>query len=194
MRKTTNPFSLLGTASGFTKQRLLRVLRRTAGRAQRWHHQLARRRPERFRPLTEGERNLRQICQAAEELDTLLTPFRRTRPKGHEALRALFADTEASPTLLAQVQVLRECHTRLHSYHAQQQRQVNIWRQEWDQATAERQQAISRVYKAQGINAYVKGLHMLLEEARLDLSYLDLLVPGATPVQAHVAAIPTPYS
>jgi hypothetical protein len=160
MRKTTNPFSLLGTASGFTKQRLLRVLPRTAGRAQRWHHQLARRRPERFRPLTEGERNLRQICQAA-ELDTLLVPFRRTRPKGHEALRALFADTEASPTLLAQVQVLRECHTRLHSYHAQQQRQVNIWRQEWDQATAERQQAISRVYKAQGINAYVKGLHML---------------------------------
>jgi hypothetical protein len=194
MRKTTNPFSLLGTVSGFTKQRLLRVLRRTAGRAHRWHHQLARRRPERFRPLTEGEHNLRQICQAAEELDTLLVPFRRTRPKGHESLRSLFADTDTGATLLAQVQTLRDSYSRIHAYHAQQQRQVAAWRQEWDHATAERQQAITRVHKAQSINAYVKGLAMLLEEARLDLSYLDLLIPAPTPAPVHVPAAPTPYS
>jgi hypothetical protein len=35
---------------------------------------------------------------------------------------------------------------------------------------------------------------MLLEEARLDLSYLALLVPAATPIQAHVPTVPTPYS
>jgi hypothetical protein len=194
MRKTTNPFSLLGATSGFTKQRLLRVLRRTAGQAHRWHHQLARRRPERFRPLTEGERNLRQICQATEELDTLLVPFRRTRPKGHEALRPLFADADTGATLLIQLQTLRDCYGRLHTYHAQQQRQVATWRQEWEHATTERQQAISRVHKAQCINAYVKGLHMLLDEARLDLSYLDLLIPAATPAPVQVPALPTPYS
>jgi hypothetical protein len=194
MRKTTNPFSLLGTVSGFTKQRLLRVLRRTAGRPHRWHRQLVRRRPERFRPLTEGERNLRQICQAAEELNKLLVPFRTTRLKGHDALRPLFADADTGPTLVAQVNALRDCHVRLHSYHAQQQRQVTTWRQEWDCATAERQQAISRVHKAPAINAYVKGLSMLLEEARLDLSYLDLLVPASAPTPVQVPAIPTPYS
>jgi hypothetical protein len=172
---------------------LLWVLRHAAGRANRWHHQLRRRRPERFLTLRESECNLRQICQAAEELDRLLIPFRRTRPKGHDALRELFVDADACPTLLAQVEALRACHTRLYSYHAQQ-RQVDTWRQEWDHATIERQQAISRVHKAQGINAYVKGLAMLLEEARLDLSYLHLLVPAATPIQAQVPAVPTPYS
>lgn len=194
MRKKTNPFSLLHPGPSFTKQRLLWVLRHTAGRASRWHTQLVRRRPEQFRPLTEGERNLRQICHAAEELDTLLAPFRHTRRKGHEALRALFADADAGPTLLAQVEVLRECHTRLFSYHAQQQRQVETWRQEWDHATAARQQAITRVHKAQGINSYVKGLALLLEEARLDLVYLALLVPAAPSTQPQVPAIPTPYS
>jgi hypothetical protein len=194
MRKTTNPFSLLHPGPSFTKQRLLWVLRHTAGRPTRWHHQLVRRRPEQFRTLTEGERNLRQICQAAEELDTLLVPFRHTRRKGHESLRALFVDADAGPTLLAQVDVLRECHTRLHSYHAQQQRQIETWRQEWDHATVARQQAITRVHKAQGINAYVKGLAMLLEEARLDLNYLALLVPAATSIQVHVPTVPTPYS
>jgi hypothetical protein len=194
MRKTTNPFSLLHPGPSFTKQRLLWVLRHAAGRAGRWHQQLVRRRPEQFRTLTEGERNLRQMCQAAEELETLLIPFRRTRPKGHETLRALFADADASPTLLAQVEALRECHTRLYSFQAQQQRQVEAWRQEWDYATTERQQAISRVHKAQGINAYVKGLTMLLEEARLDLSYLALLVPATAPLPAQSPAVPTPYS
>ncbi len=197
MRKTTNPFCLLGPAPGFTKQRLLRVLRRTASRPRRWHRQLVRRRPERFRALTEGERNLRQICRSAEELDTLLLPFRRTRPKGHEALRALFADTDTGPTLVAQVQALRDCYCRLDAYHAQQQRQVSIWRQEWDYATPERKQAISRVHKAQAINAYVKGLSMLLEEAKLDLTYLDLIAGDTpTPVVAQPTrpAAPTPYS
>jgi hypothetical protein len=194
MRKTTNPFSRLHPGPSFTKQRLLWVLRHAAGRANRWHQQLVRRRPEQFRTLTEGERNLRQICQAAEELDTLLIPFRRTRPKGHETLRALFADADAGPTLLAQVETLRECHTRLYTYHGQQQRQVDAWRQEWEHATVARQQAISRVHKAQGINSYVKGLTMLLEEARLDLSYLALLVPAATSIPVQVPAVPTPYS
>lgn len=194
MRKTTNPFSLLHPGPSFTKQRLLWVLRHAAGRANRWHQQLVRRRPEQFRTLTEGERNLRQICQAAEELETLLIPFRRTRARGHETLRVLFADADAGPTLLAQVETLRECHTRLYSFHAQQQRQVEAWRQEWDHATTERQQVISRVHKAQGINAYVKGLTMLLEEARLDLSYLALLVPATAPIPAQAPAVPTPYS
>jgi hypothetical protein len=135
MRKTANPFSLLHPGPCFTKQRLLWVLRHAAGQAIYWHYQLRPRHPERFRTLTEGERNLRQICQAADELDTLLIPFRRTRPKGYEALRELFVDADAGPTLLAQVEILRACHTCLYSYHAQQQ--VDTWRQEWEQATVD---------------------------------------------------------
>ena len=63
----------------------------------------------------------------------------------------------------------------------QQQGQVDAWRQEWEYATPERQQAISHVHKAQVINAYVKGLCMLLVEARLGLNYLEL--PMTIPTQ-----------
>jgi hypothetical protein len=99
--------------------------------------------------------------------------------------------------LVAQVNELRAHLEQVTPELVLQGQQVSAWRQEWEYATPERQRIITEVHKAQAINAYVKGLAMLIEEAKQDISYLeliggDLLKP--TTATAPQQAAPTPYS
>jgi hypothetical protein len=204
MRKTTNPFSLLHPGPSFTKQRLLWVLRHAAGRAGRWHQQLRRRRPEQFRPLTQGERNLQRLRHLADELAGLLAPFRLTRPRGHEPLRELLHDAESRPALVAQVRTLQAATDAMSLLSPEYERQVEGWRREWDCASPERRRYISEVEKGQPIAAMLRAFVMLTEEAKSDIAYITQMKPDAfTPLptacpdnvsQSNQPAGPTPYS
>jgi hypothetical protein len=112
-------------------------------------------------------------------------------------LRGLLQDVDTQPAIITQVNELRACLERVTPELALQGQQVSAWRAEWEHATPERQRAITEVHKAQAINAYVKGLAMLTEETKQDLSYLELVggellkpITASAPQQAA----PTPYS
>lgn len=204
MRKTTNPFSLLHPGPSFTKQRLLWVLRHAAGRPTRWHQQLRRRRPEQFRPLTQGERNLHRLRHLADELAGLLAPFRLTRPRGHEPLRGLLHDAESCPALVAQVRALQAAADAMLLLYPEYDRQVEGWRREWDGASPERRRHISDVEKGHAISATLRAFNMLTEEAKSDIAYITQMKPDAfAPLptsclsnvsQPNQPAGPTPYS
>jgi hypothetical protein len=196
MRKTTNPLYRVATPTS-TKHRLLYVLRQVTTRPRRWHRQRVRRYPASYRALTPAEHTLQRLRTAATKLTSLLEPFRRTRLRGHESLRGLLTDLDTQPALVAQVNELRAHLEQVTPELVLQGQQVSAWRQEWEYATPERQRIITEVHKAQAINAYVKGLAMLIEEAKQDISYLeliggDLLKP--TTATAPQQAAPTPYS
>jgi hypothetical protein len=184
---------------------LLYLMCRAYGRYDRWKRQAVRRRPTLLRPLTPGERTLLHLKAMADELASLLAPFRLTRPRGHEPLRELLADAETRPTLVAQVRALEASKDAALLSYPEHERQVEGWRREWDYATPERRQCISEVEKGHAISAMLRAFNLLTDEAKNDIAYITSMNPQAFKPTPEVAARsgvsqpnqatgPTPYS
>lgn len=180
---------------------LLALLRRTPGRRTRWYRQAQRRRPWLLRSLTIGETRVLHLRAAADELAHLLGPFRQSRARGHEPLRALLHDTETQQTIVAQVQELSACIDRLSLRFTQERRELDGWVKEWDRASEARKNHLRLEQKSHAISALLRALNMLTEEAMMDIKHIQPMNPEAfKPVvaepllDAQASAGPTPYS
>ena len=115
----------------------------------------------------------------ADELETLVAPFRATRCRGHHPLRLLLDDPETRPAVAEQIMQLSQLLNWLHPLYLDCHATAERWRQQYYAASPAQRPALQAIHDPEDAARLLDALQLLNNEVVADLLLFKRWVPEA---------------
>lgn len=113
----------------------------------------------------------------ADELETLVAPFRATRCRGHHPLRLLLDDPETRPAVAEQIRQLSQFLNWLHPLYVDCHATAERWSQQYCAASPEQRPALLAIHDPGVAARLLDALQLLNNEVVADLLLFKKWVP-----------------
>ena len=105
----------------------------------------------------------------ADELESLVAPFRASRSRGHESLLCLLEDPQTRADVVGQIACLSSFLNQLHPLYLESHAIAERWRQQYESAPAAEQPALQLLHDPRRAARLLDALQLLNNEVVADL-------------------------
>ena len=119
------------------------------------------------------------LRERANELESLVAPFRATRCQGHHPLLLLLDDPETRPAVVSQIKQLSDYLNWLHPLYVDCHSTAKTWAEQYSTASPDQQPALRAIHDPGIAARLLDGLQLLNNEVVSDLLLFKRHAPEA---------------